>query len=52
MGAGESEEPFVCLLLSAMRKAMDLSDFDRGKNVMARRLGTSISETARLMGCL
>ncbi|GFU71879.1 transposable element Tcb1 transposase [Trichonephila clavipes] len=33
-----------------MGKAADLSDFDRGQIVMARRLGTSISETARLVG--
>ncbi|GFY05301.1 uncharacterized protein TNCV_2207471 [Trichonephila clavipes] len=30
---------------------MDLSDFDRGHIVMARRLETSISETSRLVGC-
>ncbi|XP_023687729.1 acidic leucine-rich nuclear phosphoprotein 32 family member E isoform X1 [Paramormyrops kingsleyae] len=29
----------------------DLSDFDKGQIVMARRLGQSISETARLVGC-
>lgn len=34
-----------------MGKAADLSDFDRGQIVMARRLGTSITETARLVGC-
>ncbi|XP_055931880.1 uncharacterized protein LOC129962168 [Argiope bruennichi] len=34
-----------------MGKAADLSDCDRGQIVMARRLGTSISETARLVGC-
>ncbi|GFV97024.1 transposable element Tcb1 transposase [Trichonephila clavipes] len=33
-----------------MGNAADLSDFDRGQIVMARRLGTSISETARLVG--
>ncbi|GFT97764.1 transposable element Tcb1 transposase [Trichonephila clavipes] len=33
-----------------MGKATDLSDFDRGQIVMARRLGTSISETTRLVG--
>ncbi|KAF8771398.1 hypothetical protein HNY73_018823 [Argiope bruennichi] len=32
-----------------MGKAADLSDFDRGQIAMARRLGTSISETARLV---
>ncbi|GBM05613.1 hypothetical protein AVEN_202246-1 [Araneus ventricosus] len=35
-----------------MGKAADLSEFDRGQIVMARRLGTSITETARLVGCL
>ncbi|GBM06598.1 hypothetical protein AVEN_220036-1 [Araneus ventricosus] len=34
-----------------MRKAADLSEFDRGQIVMARRFGTSITETARLVGC-
>ncbi|GBL99621.1 hypothetical protein AVEN_68875-1 [Araneus ventricosus] len=34
-----------------MGKAVDLSEFDRGQIVMARRLGTSITETARLVGC-
>ncbi|GFU47177.1 transposable element Tcb1 transposase [Trichonephila clavipes] len=34
-----------------MGKAVDLSDFDRGHIVMVRRLETSISETARLVGC-
>ncbi|GFY04022.1 HTH_Tnp_Tc3_2 domain-containing protein [Trichonephila clavipes] len=34
-----------------MGKAADLSDFDRGKIVMTRRLETSISETTRLVGC-
>ncbi|GBO04011.1 hypothetical protein AVEN_74915-1 [Araneus ventricosus] len=34
-----------------MGKAADLSGFDRGQIVMARRLGTSITETARLVGC-
>ncbi|GFV97223.1 transposable element Tcb1 transposase [Trichonephila clavipes] len=34
-----------------MGKTADLSDFDRWKIVMARRLGTSISETARVVGC-
>ncbi|GBN17667.1 hypothetical protein AVEN_275737-1 [Araneus ventricosus] len=34
-----------------MGKAADLSEFDRGQIVMARRLGTSITETARLIGC-
>ncbi|GFT94862.1 transposable element Tcb1 transposase [Trichonephila clavipes] len=33
-----------------MGKAANLSDFDRGQIVMARRLGISISETARLVG--
>ncbi|GBO44452.1 hypothetical protein AVEN_115964-1 [Araneus ventricosus] len=31
-----------------MGKAADLSEFDRGQIAMARRLGTSITETARL----
>ncbi|GBN34478.1 Transposable element Tc1 transposase [Araneus ventricosus] len=34
-----------------MGKAADLSEFDRGQIVMARRLGTSTIETARLVGC-
>ncbi|GBM98869.1 hypothetical protein AVEN_69058-1 [Araneus ventricosus] len=34
-----------------MGKAADLSEFDRGQIVMAGRLGTSITETARLVGC-
>ncbi|GBM43934.1 hypothetical protein AVEN_125124-1 [Araneus ventricosus] len=34
-----------------MGKAADLSEFDRGQIVMVRRLGTSITETARLVGC-
>ncbi|GFV40946.1 uncharacterized protein TNCV_2665371 [Trichonephila clavipes] len=34
-----------------MGKAVDLSDFDRGHIVMARRLETSISETVRLVDC-
>ncbi|GBL98601.1 hypothetical protein AVEN_19668-1 [Araneus ventricosus] len=34
-----------------MGKAADLSEFDRGKIVMARRLRTSINETAQLVGC-
>ena len=33
-----------------MGKTADVSDFDREQIIMARRLGTSISETARL-GC-
>ncbi|GBN20627.1 hypothetical protein AVEN_229402-1 [Araneus ventricosus] len=33
-----------------MGKAADLSEFDREQIVMARRLGTSITETARLVG--
>ncbi|GBO43710.1 hypothetical protein AVEN_198289-1 [Araneus ventricosus] len=34
-----------------MGKAADLSEFDRRQIVKARRLGTSITETARLVGC-
>ncbi|GBM94804.1 hypothetical protein AVEN_191374-1 [Araneus ventricosus] len=34
-----------------MGEAADLSEFDRGYIVMARRFGTSITETARLVGC-
>ncbi|GBN50390.1 hypothetical protein AVEN_185885-1 [Araneus ventricosus] len=34
-----------------MGKAADLSEFDRGQIVMARRHGTSITETAQLVGC-
>ncbi|GFX64829.1 transposable element Tcb1 transposase [Trichonephila clavipes] len=48
--AGESEESLFHLFPCVMRKAADLSKFDRGHIVMARRLGTSISETARVVG--
>ena len=34
-----------------MGRSKDLRDFDKGQIVMARRLGQSISETARLVGC-
>ena len=34
-----------------MGRSEDLSDFDKGQIVMARRLGQSISEMARLVGC-
>ncbi|GBN88135.1 hypothetical protein AVEN_63433-1 [Araneus ventricosus] len=34
-----------------MGKVADLCEFDRGQIVMARRLGTSITETARLVRC-
>ncbi|GBM23434.1 Transposable element Tcb1 transposase [Araneus ventricosus] len=34
-----------------MEKAAALSEFDRGQIVMARKLATSITETARLVGC-
>uniref|UniRef100_A0A3Q1K3H4 Uncharacterized protein n=1 Tax=Anabas testudineus TaxID=64144 RepID=A0A3Q1K3H4_ANATE len=34
-----------------MGKSKDLSDFDKGQIVMARRLGQSISQTAGLVGC-
>ncbi|GBM98798.1 hypothetical protein AVEN_122549-1 [Araneus ventricosus] len=34
-----------------MGKAADPSKFDRGQIVMGPRLGTSITETARLVGC-
>ena len=34
-----------------MGRSKDLSDFDKGQIAMARRLGQSISETARLVGC-
>ena len=34
-----------------MSRSKDLSDFDKGQIVTARRLGQSISETARLVGC-
>ncbi|GBM19454.1 hypothetical protein AVEN_205939-1, partial [Araneus ventricosus] len=34
-----------------MGKAADLNEFDRGQIVMARRIGTSITKTARLVGC-
>ena len=34
-----------------MGRSKDLSGFEKGQIVMARRLGQSISETARLVGC-
>ena len=34
-----------------MGKCKDLSKFDKGQIVMARRLGQSISDTAALVGC-
>ncbi|ROL48468.1 hypothetical protein DPX16_22793 [Anabarilius grahami] len=34
-----------------MGKCIDLSEFDKGQIVMARRLGQSISKTAALVGC-
>ena len=34
-----------------MGKAADVSDFDREQIIMARRLGTSISETALIVDC-
>ena len=34
-----------------MGKCKDVSDFDKGQIVMARRLGQSISKTAALVGC-
>ncbi|GFW51763.1 transposable element Tcb1 transposase [Trichonephila clavipes] len=34
-----------------MGKAADLSNFVRGQIVMARKLGTSISKIARVVGC-
>ena len=33
------------------RKRKELSEFDKGQTVMARRLGQSISRTAALVGC-
>jgi len=34
-----------------MGRNKDVSDFDKGQIVMARQLGQSISETARLVCC-
>ena len=34
-----------------MGRSKDLSDFDKGQIAMARQVGQSISETARLVGC-
>ncbi|KAK1890463.1 Resolvase [Dissostichus eleginoides] len=34
-----------------MGKRKDVSDFDKGQIVMARRLGQGISKTAALVGC-
>ena len=50
-GAGESEEPFVCLLICE-EKSVDVSDFHWSQIAMARRIATRISKTARLGGCL
>ena len=35
-----------------MGKAIDLNEFDRGHAVIARNLGTIISETVQLVDCL
>nr|XP_055063695.1 fibroblast growth factor receptor 1-A-like isoform X2 [Misgurnus anguillicaudatus] len=40
-----------CLQAGKTGKRKDLSDFDKGQIVMARRLGQSISKTAALVGC-
>ncbi|GBM36947.1 hypothetical protein AVEN_231487-1 [Araneus ventricosus] len=49
--SGEGKYSFLHLLLRLIGKAAYLSEFDIGQIVMARRLGTSITETARLVGC-
>ncbi|XP_051563080.1 high mobility group protein HMG-I/HMG-Y-like isoform X4 [Myxocyprinus asiaticus] len=46
----ESEQS-VLVNEEEMDMGEDLSDFDKGQIVMARRLGLSISDTARLVGC-
>ena len=51
MGSIESEEPLICLHSCEVKKTTDLRDFSRGQIVMTGRLGTSISETVRLVGC-
>ena len=45
-GVGKS---FLRLLLQVIGNTTDLNEFDRMHIVMARRLGTSISETAQLI---
>ncbi len=39
------------ILLLSWVKTMDLSDFDKGQIVLARRLGKSVLETAKIVGC-
>ncbi|KAK3526719.1 hypothetical protein QTP70_032131, partial [Hemibagrus guttatus] len=41
----------VCGISGKMGKRKDLSEFDKGQIVMARRLDQSISKTAALVGC-
>ncbi|GFV17795.1 HTH_Tnp_Tc3_2 domain-containing protein [Trichonephila clavipes] len=48
---GEEKESFLSLLLRRLEKAIDLSIFDKGQIAMAQRVGMSVSETPRLLGC-
>ena len=52
LGASEQSVLEVDVLdAGEMGRSKDLSNFDKGQIVMARRLGQSIFETARLVGC-
>ncbi|KAK3512587.1 hypothetical protein QTP70_017217 [Hemibagrus guttatus] len=45
------EKGFKMIKAGKMGKRKDLSEFDKGQIVMARRLDQSISKTAALVGC-
>lgn len=47
--AGESGDSFLHLHMRVIGTSVDVKDFDRRLTLMSRRLGTSVSETARLV---